>query len=106
MRLKFDDESLFPVQAFFNAISDDCFLKVISSLIERVSYSINDCHCDFPNDLDDDEEFFSGVRFSLYEDIIIISSKELSKYINIACKSFLEKHPEQELKIKKLLVRN
>lgn len=70
------EESMFPVQAFFNAIPDDCFDKVLASLQGHVGYSINDCHCQFPSDLDPDEESFSGVRFSIYEDEVILDDED------------------------------
>ena len=85
-RLTLDDESLFPIQAFFDAVGDDSFVRVVDSLTKGVGYSINDCDCSFPDDLEPDEESFEGVRFSLFEQSIVISTEQLGQYIRLVCK--------------------
>jgi hypothetical protein len=95
-RLKITDRSLFPVQAFFNAVSDSSFLQVMRSLIAGTGYSINDAHVRFPSDLDPDEATFEGVRFSIYEDTVTLSLRELKSYIRHLTTDFAREHPEEK----------
>jgi hypothetical protein len=104
-RLNLDDNSLFPVQTFFNAIGDASFIRVMNSLTNGVGYSINECDCSFPGDLDPCEETFQGVRFSLFEQSAVISNQELVGYIKKVCKDFVEMYPEEEKKISDILDR-
>ena len=104
-RLTFDDESLFPIQAFFNTVGDDSFLRVVDSLTKGVGYSINDCDCSFPDDLEPDEQPFDGVRFSWFERSIVISTAQLGDYIRLLCKEFGEKSPTDHEQINDILAR-
>lgn len=93
-RLLVQSESHFPVQTFFNSIGDDSFVKMIDTLTNGVGYSINECDCTFPDDLDPDEEPFDGVRFSLFEESVIIDTDELKKHLKVVCDEFVKRHPE------------
>ena len=104
-RLKLDDPSLFPVQAFFNAIGDASFVQVIDHLTSRVGYSINDADCTFPADLDPGDEPFDGVRFSLFEEDKVISIEQLNDYVRRVCDAHRAHHPEDEERIEQLLGR-
>ena len=87
---------LFPVQVFFNALSDRKFWEVLESLKNKVGHSINDCHCEFSSDLDYGEETFEGVRFSIYEDSVIISEEVLKLILKEIALKQIEKFPEQQ----------
>lgn len=93
-RIKIKDNRLFPVQAFFNAIGDDAFVRVVKDLQRRVGTAINDCYCEFPEELDYDEEPFDGIRFSLFEDEVIISEEELNAFLKKVCSIHLIDYPE------------
>ncbi|MFO0883541.1 MAG: ribonuclease toxin immunity protein CdiI [Pirellulales bacterium] len=105
-RLRIDDDQLLPVQAFFNAIGDESFVRVIDALISGVGYAINDCDCSFPSDLDPGEEVFHGVRFSLFEQSIVISPQELARYIKTASERFIEQHPAEQENVARILNRH
>lgn len=94
-RLRLVDDRLFPVQAFFNAFWDDNFVEVMRGLLGGIGHSMDDAHCRFPSDLDPWEEPFEGVRFSLYEDEVIITAAELKAFVAQACVAYLAAHPEQ-----------
>jgi len=99
------DECLFPVQAFFNALSDDEFIRVIGLLSNRVGYHPDYCHCYFPEDLDPGEELFEGVCFSIFEDKIVISLEELNDVIRLACAEYVSRNPVDEGRVKEILDR-
>lgn len=104
-RLTIDDDILFPVQAFFNAVSDDSFIRVMDSLTNGVGYSIYECDCSFPGDLDPGEEIFQGVRFSLFEHSVVISNQELSSYIRKVYKGFVDRFPKEQENLARILNR-
>ena len=60
------------------------------------TFSINDVDCSFPGDLDPGDESFDGVRFSLFEEHIIISTDQLRQYLQTVCKAYVAEHPETE----------
>ena len=86
-RLSLSEDRLFPVQAFFNALPDAIFQDVMTGLLRGVGASINDARCAFSSDLDPGEEPFDGVRFSLFEDQVVISEAQMREYIREAFRS-------------------
>jgi hypothetical protein len=93
-RLNLHDPQLIPVQAFFNAIGDASFVKMVDCLTSGIGFSVNDVDCTFPGDLDPGEELFDGVRFSLFEERVVITRDELQHYLQITCADFIFNHPE------------
>ena len=104
-RLAIQDDSLFPIQAFFNAIGDGSFVRMLDSLTNGIGFSINDCDCSFPADLEPDEKTFDGVRFSLFERNIVISTAELARFLRIACDEFVKTCPNETQAVNRLLSR-
>jgi len=86
---------LFPVQAFFNAISDTHFVETMLSLHAGIGRGINDVVCSFPDDLDPGEDPFDGVRFSFFEETVVISRNMLRTVMKQACEAFIRDHPDQ-----------
>jgi CDI immunity protein len=98
-----DEDPMFPVQAFFNAISNDHFVFTISNLLQGVGAGFDVAYCEFPEDLDPSDESFEGVRFSLYEDEIIVDYQTFMQYLKLACKQYIKEHPEDHNKLEQLL---
>lgn len=90
--LQNEPDELFPVQAFFNAVSDASFLRVVDSLTRGIGAGMEDAVCAFPGDLDPGEPRFDGVRFSLYEDYVVISHQRLHGYLEVVCRDFIAAH--------------
>jgi CDI immunity protein len=88
IKLCSDWEREFPVQAFFNAISDDALLDIVSHLLKRQGYSSDYCHCRFPADLDPNEPTFEGVRFSHFDDSLEITERRLAEVLDMVCETF------------------
>ncbi len=105
VRLTIDDKLLFPVQAFFNAVDDESFIRVMNSLANGVGYSINECDCSFPGDLDPGEELFQGARFSLFEQSAVISHQELASYIKKVSNGFVDRYPTEQDNVARILSR-
>ena len=104
-RISLDDSELLPVQAFFNAVSDGSFERVVDCLTKGVGYSINDADCTFPGDLDPGDEPFDGVRFTLFEEQVVISALQLRRYIEFVCADYVNRHPEAEAALTQFLGR-
>jgi hypothetical protein len=104
-RINLKDERLFPVQAFFNAVSDSSFVQVVDHLTKGIGYSAEDAHCRFPADLDSGEEPFDGVRFSLFEDSVVIGMPQLHHFLTIVSNRYAESHPEDKEALNQLLQR-
>ncbi len=101
-----DRDPRFPVQAFFNSISDSSFIGIISNLLKYIGYCTDNACCKFPGDLDPGEELFEGVRFSLFEDVIIIDNKSFLEYLKIVCTEHIEYCPSDKEEVSNLLKSN
>ncbi len=96
-------DDLLPVQAFFNAISDDGFLGTLEAFSKGVGASFNDCHCEFPGDLDPEDEPIEGIQFALYEQEVVVSNAEFLEYLTDTCEAFLECKTEAKEDVERLL---
>ena len=80
-RLTVADSRLFPVQTFFNAVGDASFVRMADCLTRGIGFVSDAAGCSFPSDLEPDEEPFDGVRFSLFEDQVVISVEQLRRFL-------------------------
>jgi hypothetical protein len=87
------DASLFPVQVFFNAVCDQSFVGVVERLSHGIGHCVNDIDCSFPEDLDPDEEPFEGIRFSTFEEEVLLDNQSLLDIVAVACDEHLLRHP-------------
>jgi hypothetical protein len=90
-----DWDAEFPVQAFFNAISDDSLLDIVGHLVKRQGAGINDCVCLFPSDLDPQEIPFEGVRVSLFDDQVVITLQRLAECLDHLSASYGRAYPQR-----------
>ena len=98
-----DDDPLFPIQAFFNAIGDHSFIETIARLLKGIGAGFDDVFCEFPSDLDPGEEPFEGVRCALYEDEIVVDLDTFGRFLKLACENYVREHPEDKAQIDSLL---
>lgn len=94
---------LFPVQCFFNAVPDSNFVEVVGRLLQGIGQGLDYARCTFPDDLDPGEEVFDGVRFSIFEDVVVLKHEEFLNYVREACCSYLATYPNDDGEINKLL---
>lgn len=95
----------FPVQAFFNAISDSYFVQAIHYLSEGVGIGYEVTHCNFSNDREPDEPPFEGAHFHVFEDEVFVTWSELRDFVKLACDSYVKNHPGDRLTLDSLLGR-
>ncbi|WP_342560582.1 ribonuclease toxin immunity protein CdiI [Psychrobacillus sp. FSL W7-1457] len=81
------------VIAFFNAISDTDFVRTVEQMSLGIGTGINVVDCSFPNDLEDDEEKFEGVMFSLHNEELLLSYSEFFYYLNLASELYISDFP-------------
>lgn len=90
---------------FFNARNNIAFLSSIDYLIEGIGYGDEYSSCEFPDNLEDDEEPFEGVRFRYFDDEVIVSDEVFRDLVVLACERYEEIHPEKSSEIRDLLSR-
>jgi hypothetical protein len=98
-----NNDSLWIGKEFFNSINNMFFLRTIGYLVEGTSYGDEYSDCDFPDDLEDDEEPFEGVRFRYHDDEAVVSEVIFKDCLTLACKRYEEINPDKSSEIKDLL---
>lgn len=98
-----DNDDLKIAKEFFNTFSGSNFYDAVSYLCQGVGYGNEYSACEFPDDLDFDEEAFEGARFRYFDDELIVSFKQLELLIDEAVEKFVKMHPDQKERIEKLI---
>lgn len=70
------ENRLFPVQAFFNAMPARSFFEALENFAKGIGAGFNDAVCEFPDELDEDEEKFTGVKFYIFNEELIVSNAD------------------------------
>lgn len=104
-RLDIQRSDWFPVQTFFNAVSDEDFVRMVGDLLANIDWHIDVCHCEFPENLEPGEEPFDGVKFSIYEDEIILSREQFLTVLEQVCEAQRRRRPEETKSIDEVLTR-
>ncbi|MGM3174136.1 ribonuclease toxin immunity protein CdiI [Dickeya lacustris] len=98
------------IVGYFNIMSSDKdFFEVIEYIIKKIGFSTDGAYCNFPDmNSYDESEHFDGVEFAVgyppsEADTVIVSEETCFKYVRLACEKYLQKHPEDEARIKALL---
>lgn len=102
-RIEIEDDRLFPVQAFLNAIPDAEFIRTLRSLVQGVGATFNDADCSFPGDLDPGDEPFEGVNFGILNEEVVISRKEFAGYLRRAALEHVKRFPSEAGEVLQLL---
>ncbi len=100
-----DNDPFWIVKEYFNCIRGHSFSRCVDLLTQSIGYGDEHVMCDFPDDIDWDEEPFEGVRFRFQDDEIVVSEEEFKYYLKLACERYVDIYPEDESKIKELLSR-
>jgi hypothetical protein len=85
--------NLFPVQAFFNAMPARSLVTTLKAFCSGVGAGFNDAACEFPNELNEGEPKFDGVRFEIFDEAVVISNSEFFGIISDVCAIYIEKYP-------------
>ena len=108
MRSKLQDKDLleqnhFPVIAFFNAVPSSNFMRTVEQMSAGIGTGINSVDCSFPDDVEEDEEKFDGVRFSVHDEEVVINYETFYYYLNLACKNYVDAFPDDRSEFKNYL---
>jgi hypothetical protein len=82
------------MKEFFNTMNDFFFVSNASSLANGIGLCFEWSSCEFPDDIDGNEEPFSGVRFSYFDDEIVVSEAVFCSHLKDVCQEFLKRHPQ------------
>ena len=105
-RITISDPQKFPVQAFFNAVADSSFVAMVDHLTRGIGYASNEADCSFPSDLDPGEDVFAGVRFSLFEDWVILDKEQLLAVMKEAATAYISEYPSGRQVLEQYLSRD
>lgn len=95
--------SLFPVQAFFNAIYDRNFISTLQAFSKGIGAGFNDAVCEFPNEIEEGDEIFKGVKFYIFNEELILSKLDFIRILWEVSSLFIARHPEHQLHISHLI---
>ena len=98
----------FPVQAIFNMLSDDRFIRIMKGISEGHGFGENYGACTFPDDLDEYDiattGMFEGVEFGLHNgETVILDYQTLYYYLEKICNGYIEDFPQKKEDIDKIL---
>lgn len=94
---------LFPVQAFFNAMSDRNLISTLEGFSNRIGAGFNDVVCAFPEEVDDSDEPFTGVKFYIFNEEFVLLNPEFIRLLEQIGLMYLARHPEHQSRIEQLL---
>lgn len=107
-----DYESLYPVQSFFNSISDEDFVAKLDNLTKGIGAHTEKVHCIFLNDLDEyDIEQTGGkipdkIEFSFdWGEEVYVDIETFRGFLETACAAYLQEHPADRTTVKEYLAR-
>lgn len=99
------ESKMFPVQAFFNAMPERALLSALDGFSKGVGAGFNDAVCEFPQEVESDAEMFSGVKFYIFEEELVISNAEFLRCLEGVCQIHIARHPESQSLVEQLLNR-
>ncbi|MFV3329996.1 ribonuclease toxin immunity protein CdiI [Pseudomonas sp. NY15437] len=105
-----DSDPYWAVKGYFDRIfHDGNFITSLELLVRKWGFSTDGACCNFP-ELDSlfEEEHFDGVEFAYgyptrAEDTVVVSEADCSKYIRLACKKYVNLHPQDAIRANGLL---
>ncbi len=102
-KIDYQNDSLWVVKEFFNSINNWRFIDTVSNLVNGIGYGGEHSNCDFPDDLDEGEEPFCGVRVGYFDDEVIVSDEIFRAELINACQKYLQSHPESRHSLAKII---
>ncbi|RSZ59622.1 hypothetical protein HF313_12785 [Massilia atriviolacea] len=97
------ENRLFPVQAFFNAMPARSFLEALKNVAKGIGAGFNDAVCEFPDELDEDEEKFTGVKFYIFNEELIVSNADFVMHLKDVCRLYTQTNPDDSARVKQAL---
>ncbi|MFJ4376072.1 ribonuclease toxin immunity protein CdiI [Pseudomonas japonica] len=97
------EENLFPMQAFFNAMPARSLISVLTAFCGGVGAGFNDAVCEFPDELNEGETQFEGVRFYIFDEELTVASSEFFDVLSKVCFIYIERYPDMSEEVGDLL---
>lgn len=97
------EDHLFPVQAFFNAMSDRDLISTLDGFSKGIGAGFNDAVCEFSNEIEAWEKPYIGTKFYIFDEELIISKATLIAILRKICQLYLVRHPEDEARLAQLV---
>ena len=91
-----NNDPLWIVKEFLETLHNGLFIRHISEILDGESYITEYSACEFPDNLDEWEEPFTGARVRFLDDEIVISEETLRDCIKLACQRYLELYPHKK----------
>lgn len=98
-------KDLFPVQAFFNAIPERSFTRVLNDFANGIGAGFDDAVCEFASEIEEGEEPYEGVKFYIFDKELIISFESFIDYLSQVCSNYLKLHPSDKVIVEELFER-
>lgn len=99
------DNSLFPAQAFFNAMPRRAFIETLEGFGRGVGAGFNDAVCEFPGEVELEDEKFDGVKFYIFSEELVISISDFMRILEDVCRMYTGHHPQDEHLVAELMQR-
>ena len=98
------DHQLWPMQAFFNAIPDEDFVRIIRDMVYGIGCGFDGVVCSFPSDLDPGDEVFVGAEFYVYNtECVIVDNETLLIHIRRAIDRHVKAFPDDGFILDRIL---
>ncbi|WP_157760099.1 ribonuclease toxin immunity protein CdiI [Delftia acidovorans] len=97
------ENKLFPVQAFFNAMPGISLIRTLESFCNRIGAGFNDATCEFPEEVESGDDYFDGVRFSIFNEEVIISNEVFFDILSQVCSIYISKNKDSSEEISSLM---
>lgn len=103
--------NLIIVSYFDRMYENDCFLKVVDYMVQRIGFNTDGAYCHFACAYDgflDDMIFEEGVFFAIgyppeKGEEIVVSEETCYYYVRLACEKYIKLHPEDTKQVNGLL---
>lgn len=97
------EKRLFPLQAFFNAMPARSLLASLKNFARGIGAGFNDAVCEFPDELDEDEEKFTGVKFYIFNEELIVSNADFVMHLKEVCRLYTQNNPDDTARVRQAL---
>lgn len=78
-------------------------MRTVEQMSVGIGTGINAVDCSFPDDVEEDEEKFDGVRFSVHDEEVVLNYETFYYYLNLACKNYVDAFPDDRSELENYL---
>lgn len=98
------NDEYYTAKFYLYSIPDTIFLRVLENMSKGIGTSLDYLHCEFPGDIEEDEEPFEGVRFRVLDDDgVVLGEEKFYHLLKNTCKEYLMDFPQDRETVQRLL---